>query len=186
MGGSAIEGEITEDQRQQPQLLLLSSSIVGMQPGQTPFSPPAEKTGRSPASANPSTSPSIDRTTARRSGGRNSAAAAMPLVMPFPARDAPSPRPPSPSERDNRDSAHARPPSLSSLAMDAIDEGEEGEYDDNALRRHLLREGIIPPPLPTSCPLLHRPPSLLSHPGLSARPGSWPCSRGKYSELSSH
>ena len=37
---------------------------------------------------------------------------------------------------------------MSSLAMDAIDEGEEGEYDDNALRRHLLREGIIPPPPP--------------------------------------
>ena len=44
-----------------------------------------------------------------------------------------------------------------------------------------------PPPIPlsTSCPLLHRPPSLLSHPGLSARPGSWPCSPTPGSSTSS-
>jgi NADH dehydrogenase [ubiquinone] 1 alpha subcomplex assembly factor 7 len=67
----------------------------------------------------------------------------MPLVLPYPFDETSSATAlslPS-SVHDNRDRAHARPsPSLSLVR------GWEDE-SDNALRRRLLREGVIPPPI---------------------------------------
>ena len=106
-----------------------SSQIVGKRPGQTPFSPPT--TGKTQSTSTNSSMTKSIKTTSSRGG--------MPLVSPpnvyYETSSTASPA----SEFDNREFAHARPTIPSLMSIDELDE------EDNALRRQLLREGILPP-----------------------------------------
>lgn len=100
-----------------------SSQIVGKRPGQTPFSPPTEKTQ------------STSTTSSMTKSIKTMSSRGMPLVSPSNVYHEASSTASPTSEFDNREFAHARPTSN-------IDEFDE---EDNALRRQLLREGILPP-----------------------------------------
>lgn len=104
-----------------------SSKIVGKRPGQTPFSPPTGKTQ------------STFATSSMTNSAKPTISHGMPLVSPsnvyYESQSLASPT----SEFDNREFAHARPTIPSLMSIDELDE------EDNAFRRQLLREGILPP-----------------------------------------
>ena len=120
-----------------------SSSIIGMRPGQTSFSPPVDKTFTSPS---PMTTKSPIQSTHMTSNKSKHAQSntvptnnnnnqKMPLINPsFDAKEEDQI-----NHTDNKDHAHTYP-SISTYTQEIID------VEDNILRQQFLREGILPPP----------------------------------------